>query len=216
MDKSRKIILASVGGVAVIGILVAAIAAGASAPEPTAAPAPSGSSSAVIPGEPSPSPSSAFPDPELHEDDVDGLELHSNENDEVIIDMLPYRKVAAAAVNEYVEFSSGESVDARAARLEPFFAAGSDYLTEEPNIANPQRQDAIFATVTVLKDGSPSAVPEESDGHLTFDVILTYEALYEAPGQNLSVTARILTWKVTMNKDFDGLVQEIEEPTNLR
>ncbi|GAB3139011.1 helix-turn-helix domain-containing protein [Marisediminicola antarctica] len=72
--------------------------------------------------------------------------------------------VAAAAATAYVTVIPDEREDAHAARLAPFFAAGSPLLTEQPNIANPQGHDSVVATVTMLKKPLAAPSPKKSAG----------------------------------------------------
>lgn len=217
MNRTQKIIAASAGAALLVaGIAVSIVSANArdsnKAGEPSASPSPT--ATAVIP---SASPTSSFPD--VAEDDGDHEEEGSGTDgldfeDDEILDTQPYRDVANAAVTAYATVIPGETEAARAKRLAPFFPAGSPFLTEEPEIANPQNYSGVEATVNVTRTVA-AAIATEVPAGLEFEVITSWNGTYNQSG-NVMQTIKTETFKVTMNASFDGVVQDIVEPTNLR
>lgn len=208
MNRATKIVIAAAAAAVVIGGISAAIIganAGEKETEPVSAPRPS--ATANIDPSPSADPDDITVD-EPAPTEEESLDLPS---DTPVVDTREHRNVAAAALAAYVTVNPGETADARATRLAPFFPVGSDLLTEEPVIANPESHDSITSTVVVEKT-TIAAIPVAESNTLVFDGILTYSADYSTRGTTFGYPHRTLKWKVIMDPKVSGGVLDIIEP----
>jgi hypothetical protein len=138
------------------------------------------------------------------ENHVDYISTGPNEN------LNDHFKAAGAAVLSYTTVTPGETVEARSARLTPYFVPGSELLTNEPDLVNPRGLNNM--ETTIVTRGIPMAgFDSESDGVYRVKVLLDYTATYDLAGQPMEVLGTGV-WFVTMNTSFDGLVLDIEEP----
>ena len=217
MNRTKTLMIGGVGTVVIVGVLCfALLSAGAHEPAKLQANS-TKSASATVPGrKTSSSPSegaspSASPNPSsaaANGDDLDGPT-------DGIIDTRPYQAIALPAVVAYSTVTPGETVAQRAARLAPFFPAGSSLLTKLPRIANPQGQEGITADVQITGKPGISATPDHTPGGLVFQAVLNWTGTYKTSGTKMTVI-KIGIWNVTMNTTFDGKVTAIEEPKDLR
>lgn len=125
-----------------------------------------------------------------------------------------FRDVAEAAVKEYATVNPAESVEARAARLAPYFYEGAEQLYKAPRVANPQNKIGISGEVRVDTKPSSNSYPAITDDTFTFTVMQSVVGTYTtSAGSVTQIAYDQKSWTVTMNRAFDGKVQTITEPT---
>lgn len=218
MNKTKTLIIGGIGAVVIVGVLCFALLSAGTLLVPAKLQGKiTGSASATVPGgEASATPSggaspSATPNPSsaaANVDDLDGPTAGA-------IDTRPFQAIALPAVVAYSTVIPGETVTQRAARLAPFFPAGSSLLTTPPRIANPLSQQGITADVQITGKPGISATPDHTSGGLVFQAVLDWTATYKTSGTTMTVI-KIGIWNVTMNTTFDGKVTAIVEPKDLR
>jgi hypothetical protein len=237
MNTRNKILIGSGAAVLVAGLVVAIAVQSGTADEPVSKPTPTSTSVAQLPtntSSPTADPgagagSSAGGTGGTSEEgfgsgagggdgqtgEGEGLDLPDSEV-VLIPNLRDFRDTAEATVRAYATVTPGETTEARAKRLAPYFPAGSVHLTEKPRIANPQSYSGIVATVTPLPTIASSAYPDPlTETAYTFTVTMEYKGVYDADGNKMTIQ-KLADWTVTMNPAFDGLVQTITEPYDLR
>jgi hypothetical protein len=234
MNTKTKILVGGGAAVLVAALVVAITIQSGSADEPSAKPTSTSTSVAQLPTGTSSTPTGAPADGgggsaggtteegfgsgsggENKTGEGEGLDLP---DEEIILiqNLRDFRDVAEAAVRAYATVTPGETSAARSARLAPYFPSGSVHLTEKPRIANPQSYSGIVATVTPLEKITSSAYPDPlTETAYTFTVTMEYKGVYDASGNKMTIQ-KLADWTVTMNPAFDGHVQTITEPTDLR
>jgi hypothetical protein len=123
-----------------------------------------------------------------------------------------YKAAADKAVTAYISVRPGETSAQRAARLAPYFAAGSGYLSVLPVIANPQSLAAMKSSVAVSGTASASIVGKTAASY-TLTVYESWVAQYTNAGAPTQTNTANGIFTVTMSTSFDGRLLTVIEPS---
>lgn len=149
-------------------------------------------------------------------DGVDTDPDHANENPDAggeWVDMSGVKTTATRAVQEYSRWVEGETAAARAARLAPYFGAGSSYLSSKPEIANPWGYNSAEQTGIDWTREPLSAVNVIGATEYTVMTVAPYVAHYVVNDQPMDVSSTG-TWDVRISV-ATGKVTALTEPDNL-
>ncbi|KQO98855.1 hypothetical protein [Leifsonia sp. Leaf264] len=128
-------------------------------------------------------------------------------------DVPALKALGTAAVKEYSTIVAGESAAARAARLAPYFADGSSYLTSEPRISNPWDNEGVDLTGIDWGREPLTGVNGQYDSGFSLTVVAPYTAHYLSNGKPLTVI-RTGVWEITVSPETMRIVA-FNEPTVL-
>lgn len=216
MDFRQKLGAGAIAACAIIGIVTFAFWPRAEAEIVAEEPAASYGTATIAPNAPGDSTevTTSTPEPSAVPDPNDPAATDSNHVDYISTgpnkNLNTHFTAANAAVLAYATVNPEETVEARSARLAPYFAPGSELLTQEPDLVNPRNFNNM--TTTIVARGVPMAGFEsEEDGMYRLKVLLDYTATYVQSGKPMEVLATGV-WHVTMSTTFDGLVLSVEEP----
>lgn len=152
---------------------------------------------------PTPTPTEVAPSPTAGDGEEEPLQ-----------DLSAPKSLAANIVTQYLTWDDAETPDARAARLAPFFAPGSPFLTGRPNSANPKYADDATARVTTKISGQVYSSPVSvTDAVANFKVVAQYESIQIADGYRYTFKGAA-TYEVTvpLNPSPESKVINFEDP----